>query len=241
MHPATSDINRHLIKKLGHFITTPSEDSGEHPHADSLKSTSDIVEDKITKPLLSSILRPRPQRPFCGSCAHSHEAAFLQHFGDLQDRIKFRPSLSGRLENFIIPPLKSWTPRNSPIVAHKRRMILLKLHPPTRSQVLPNVIDQLRPIPDSDCDSARVDVVEFLVVDPGCGDVVDDELHVGRHCCWLDGREVDSYHARIGMRFCELDRPCAGATTYVEDVAEGVWKRTKVEALEEASLPDAVL
>lgn len=94
-------------------------------------------------------------------------------------------------------------------------MVLLELDPPARLQVAPHFVYQQLPVLYSDSDGARVNVVELVVEDPGRGHVVDDELDVGRHDTGLDGREVDSYHASVGVRFGEFDDPGAGAAAYV--------------------------
>lgn len=101
-------------------------------------------------------------------------------------------------------------------------MILLKLHPPARLQITPNLIYQQFPIFHPDSNGARVDVIEFVVENPRRGEVVDEELDVRRHDAGLDRREVGTYHAGLGVRFGELGRPGACAAAYVQDVAEAV-------------------
>jgi len=94
-------------------------------------------------------------------------------------------------------------------------MVLLELHPPTRLQVAPHLVDQQLPVLDSNRNSARVDVIEFVVEDPGRGHVVDDKFDIWRNDVGLDRREVDSYYASVGVRFGELDDPGAGTAAYI--------------------------
>jgi len=94
-------------------------------------------------------------------------------------------------------------------------MILLEFYPPAWLQVAPHLIYQQLPILDPDGNGARVDVVKLVIENPGRGHVVHYEFDIWRHYAGLDWREIDSYHASIGVRFGELDDPGAGATAYV--------------------------
>lgn len=70
--PCENDFNRsshwrkHMYLAIRGFeshITIPSEVLRKHSHAHSLDSSSDIVEDKVSNPVVPFILRPRHNRP----------------------------------------------------------------------------------------------------------------------------------------------------------------------------------
>ena len=109
-------------------------------------------------------------------------------------------------------------------------MVLLELHPPARLQIPPALVHELRPVLDTGSDSTAMDVVETVRVQPCVRNVIDQEFNIRRHQRGLNGAEVRASDSAVGMRFCELNRPCARTTADIKSGSDTAGDRREVQA-----------
>ena len=140
-----------------------------------------------------------------------HKPTLLHQRLELPGHVKLLAEFTTRLVDQILP--LGGTGRGEVFIAKQPAFVLLHLEQSAGLQVSTDLLEELSPVCDSADHASSVDNVEGLVfsIRPVALHVVNVELEVWWHPCWLNGAEICADDFCFGVLICEVDGPDAFA------------------------------